>query len=252
MKRNLCFISSLFLVIFFTYAQENKEDSFEFLNRKGQLFFNLGTELRITPLPYSFNKPLDSGARFTNIDLLHSGPALSYGLEYFINQNFSIGFNHSFRYDTVLYNFGGIEQNFGVENSQKELLQGLHLHINKYFRISKNSEIFIRLGVSSYNGGSQYLLKEPISFDENGNPDFFVDSQSDFFNVGLNLAVGYQNKRVKLLLGVYFSNGGKFFEEDFSIVTPYVKFTYTIGRLWYLNWKYNLGKVQKTDIVYPR
>ena len=168
---------------------------------------------------------------FTNIDQLHSGPALSYGLEFFIGQNFSFGFDHSFRYETVLYNLEGIEQDFGVENSQKELLHGLHLHINKYFRLSENSEIFIRLGLSSYNGGSQYLLKEPVSFDVDGNPDSIIRFQRDFFNVGLNFAVGYQNKRIKFLLGVYFSNGAKFFQEDFSIVTPYIRFVYTIGKL---------------------
>ena len=62
MKKIGSLILTLFLTVLFVSGQKQEVNDIEFLNRKGQLFFTLGTELRITPLPYD-NRPLDSGTR---------------------------------------------------------------------------------------------------------------------------------------------------------------------------------------------
>jgi len=231
MKNN--FLVFILLVISFSSFSQKAEGIQDALNnRKGNLFFNVGGEYRITPLPYDSTEP-ESPTFFTNVDFLHSGPALSIGLEYFIRNNLSVGLDHTLSYDTLLYDINELGENFAASKTEKELLHGFHLYFSRYFKISsKNeSEIFIRLGISSFNGGSQFLLVEPVGDDGNGNPVTFFQSQVDFVNFGPNFAIGYRNKRISILAGVYLSNGSTFFRDNFRIVTPYIKLTYTIGKL---------------------
>ena len=229
---NKYFSILIFLSSFFLSSQQNKSDNLDLnINRKGQLYFKLGSEFRITPIPYKSSEISNVGA-FTNVDQLHSGPALSYGLEFFINKNFSIGLDHSFRYDTVLYDFDPLNTSFSAQKSQKELLQGFHLYFTKYFKISaKDGEIFVRAGLSSFNGGSEFLLVEPLGLDVEDDPIVTFQTQVNFVNFGTNLAVGYRKKKVSALIGFYFSNGGTFFERDFQIATPFLKLTYDLGKL---------------------
>lgn len=229
---------SLVLIFFSSLLSFSQElisevgDSKFSTKRKGQLFFKLGTEFRITPIPYENSLPSPSGF-FTNVDQLHSGPAISYGLEIFIRENLSIGLDHNFRYETLLYDVNQLERGFVASKSQKELLHGFNLYFSRYFKISnkKPAELFIRAGISSFNGGSQFLFVSPVGEDENGEPITFLQNQADYVNFGLNSAVGYRNNRTSILTGLYFSNGGTFFQNNFQIITPYVKITYTLGRL---------------------
>ena len=62
--------------------------------RKGKLFFKLGTEYRITPLPIKAGRRPE--ARFTNPELQNSGVAIHYGLDFFATKNLSFGFANSF------------------------------------------------------------------------------------------------------------------------------------------------------------
>lgn len=225
----------LFLLILLSicsYSQDLKEPSELFKNRGGKLFFNVGSEFRITPIPHDDSFP-ESATFFTNIDFLHSGPALSFGLEFFIKKNLSLSLDHSLRYDTLLYNLNELGENFAARKTEKELLHGFHLYFTRYFKLSSksNKEIFIRAGLSSFNGGSQFLLVEPVGDDGTGNPVTFFQTQVDFVNFGPNIAVGYRNNRLTVLAGLYFSNGATFFQRNFRIVTPYIKLTYTLGKL---------------------
>lgn len=226
---NKFFVIVLFIAPLFLISQEFKKKDFS-ANRKRQLFFKVGSEFRVTPVPYG-NRVPDPATSFTNVDQLHAGPAFSYGLEFFTSENFSIGLDHSFRYDTVLYDFNQTGENFVALKSEKELLQGFHLYLTKYFKIFKEGEIFVRFGISSFNGGSEFFLVEPIGDDGEGNPLLFTQTQRTFANFGPNLAIGYNKNRVSMIGGVYLQSGGTFYTTSFPIIVPYLKLTYNIGKL---------------------
>lgn len=220
----------VFLVTAVSFAQTPKSGYYLDKNRKGSLFFNVGTEYRLTPLPQN-GYIEDTASFFTNVDLIHSGPAISYGFEYFTSPNFSIELNHSLRIENILYPVYEIERDFGAELTKNALLHGLHFGGNKYFKISDKGFLFIRAGFSSFNGNSHFLLKRPVSFDENGQADFWFDTEETFWNVGTHFAVGYQSNRVRVVVGAYLSNGSRFYNGNFRIVTPYAKLTYTLGKM---------------------
>lgn len=226
-----CFLLILFFIPFLLASQtiEKKiEDKNILESRKKQLFFRLGSEFRITPLPND-GASLENYAVFTNVDLLHSGPALSYGLDFFLSKNLSLSLDHSFRYRTLLYDFNQLGEILSASKSQKELLQGFHLSLTRYFKISsKGDEIFFRIGISSFNGGSDFVFVEPI-----GDIDdpLWIQSQLSFRNFGTNFAIGYRKSRVSVMAGLYLSSGGAFYTTSFRIVTPYIKFSYALGKL---------------------
>lgn len=223
--------------MFSCFSQSSSKELFpnkRLFEKKGKLYFNLSTELRITPLPIKdeyFNEISPAGF-FTNVDKLHSGTALGYGIEYFLTENLSLGFDHFFRYESVLYDFYSIEQDLGAVTTEKTLLQDLSLHINYTLKtFSDNSELFIRVGYTNFHGGSDFLVKYPIAYDDNGEPVLFTENQVTYNNGGYNLALGYRSKRTSMLMGTYFSQAGPFYEVNFSIITPYLRITYQIGKL---------------------
>ena len=110
----------------FSFCQtESKTNYLLKENRKGQLFFKLSSEYRITPLPTNVaqnpNIPVDS-------DMQNSGVAFAYTLDFFTGKNLSIGFSNSFRYDELGANLGSnrnqIEGGFGVEPTNRGLIIG--------------------------------------------------------------------------------------------------------------------------------
>ncbi|MGB3606447.1 hypothetical protein, partial [Psychroserpens sp.] len=129
-------------------------------NRGGQLFFKVGSEYRITPLPTS--APPSQNV-FVNTDLQNSGVAFAYTLDMFVTKNLSIGFSNSFRYDYL----GGIaefEGDIGAQPENRGLIIGYHFYLDYHFKVFKESELFLRLGRSLLNRGT------------------VIDSKKTFFN----------------------------------------------------------------------
>lgn len=219
-------MKNLFLLIILattTYSYSQIEE------RKGKLFFKIGSEYRITPLPYDFSKvnpdiPAD-------IDTQNSGVALHYGFDYFITKNLSIGFNNSFRYDVLIRNVNEITQENGFQKTDKTLMIEGHLYLDYHIKAFENSELFTRVGYSLLNGGSEFMVKTSF-YDSQGNllNSSYGNETFEFF--ATNLAIGYKKDRVELLVGMYFSTLSNYFLETETLKIPYINITYTIGKMW--------------------
>lgn len=200
-------------------------------NNKKKLFFKVASELRVTPIPFDLNFP-KAGTIFTNVDKIHSGPAVSYGIEYFTGKNFSLSLNHSFRQERVINDLNPIESGQSASIASHTLLQGFHLSGTKYFYFkNKDFHVFLRAGFSVFNIGSDFTFKEVFDFGDNQNNVVFI-TEGDFQNFGYNVSIGIEYKRLSGELGVYLSNGSAYFERNFRIVTPFIKISYRLGRVW--------------------
>ncbi len=197
--------------------------------RKGKLFFKIGSEYRITPLPYDFGK-VDQSLP-ADIDVQNSGVAFHYGFDYFITKNLSIGFNNSFRYDVLIRNVNEIDQENGVQKTDKTLIIGGHLYLDYHVKVFKNSELFGRVGYSLLNGGTEYM-KKTTYYDNQGNilGSSFGNETLEFH--ATNLAIGYKKQKVELLIGFYSSSTSNYFAETETLIIPYINITYTIGKMW--------------------
>ncbi len=218
------FLLSLF-VTSIMFAQEILPD------RKGKLFFKLGTEYRITPLPTDgeSTNPRFSG---TNSDLQNSGAAIYYGLDFFILQNLSLGFEHSFRYTLLNYNNSDV---IGVSNTEStaatnSLFVGYHFNGTYHFKIFKDSEIFVRVGISLLNRNSNFTYKERVFFDD-GELLGTASSELSYNMQTKNYAIGYKKNKFEAVLGIYTTNDPPYFDRSVTYIIPYIKLGYTLGYL---------------------
>lgn len=196
--------------------------------RKGKLFFKVGSEYRITPLPYDFGKTHPDLR--TDIDDQNSGVAFHYGFDYFILKNLSLGFNNSFRYDVLVRNDDVTEADFGVKKIDKTVMVGGHLYLDYHVKVFKNSELFARIGKSLLNGGANYVEKNTY-YDSQGNIAATSYQTNSFQYYTTNFAVGFKKDKVEIIVGMYASKNSEYFEEAESLKVPYINFTYTIGKL---------------------
>ncbi|WP_111878686.1 hypothetical protein [Aequorivita sp. CIP111184] len=215
------FLLIIFATSTFTYSQIEE--------RKGKLFFKIGSEYRITPLPYDGSK-IDQKIP-ADIDVQNSGVAFHYGFDYFITKNLSFGFNNSFRYDVLIRNVNEIDQENGFQKTDKTLIVGGHLYLDYHVKVFKNSELFARVGPSLLNGGTEYMNKTTF-YDNQGNilGSSFSNETLEFF--ATNIAIGYKRQKVELLVGLYSSSTSNYFDETESLKIPYINITYTIGKMW--------------------
>ena len=197
--------------------------------RKGKLFFKVGSEYRITPLRYDLSK-IDVNVP-ADIDAQNSGVAFHYGFDYFITKNLSVGFNNSFRYDVLIRNVNQIGEDNGVQKTDKTLIVGGHLYLDYHVKVFKNSELFARLGYSLLNGGTEYMEKTTY-YDNQGNSAGYAFANENLSFNAANFAIGYKKGKVELLIGLYSSSTSNYFAETESLKIPYINFTYTIGKLW--------------------
>ena len=219
-------MKNLFLLIILTtttYSYSQIEE------RKGKLFFKIGSEYRITPLPYDFGNvdpqiPAD-------IDVQNSGVAFHYGFDYFFTKNLSIGFNNSFRYDVLIRNINDIDQENGFQKTDKTLIIEGHLYLDYHIKVFENSELFARVGYSLLNGGTEYMEKNTF-YDNQGNTIGFGFGNESLEFFAANFAIGYKKQKVELLIGLYSSSISPYFLETESLKIPYINITYTIGKMW--------------------
>ena len=226
MALNKIFMKNLFLLIILastTYSYSQIEE------RKGKLFFKIGTEYRITPLPYDGGK-VDQGIP-ADIDSQNSGVAFHYGFDFFITKNLSVGFNNSFRYDVIIRTDNEINRENGFQKMNKSLIIGGHLYLDYHIKVFKNSELFARVGYSLLNGGTEYLEKNTY-YDNQGNISGSLLTSSDLSFNAANFAIGYKKQKIELLIGLYSSSTSNYFAETESLKIPYINITYTIGKMW--------------------
>jgi hypothetical protein len=213
--------------LFNSYAQIKEINYLSPENRKGQVFYKVGAEYRITPLP---SNAILSNNVFVNTDKQNSGTAFFYTLDLFVTKNLSLGFSHTFRYDEVGGLSSGIEGNFGTESTPKALIQGYHFYADYHFKVFRNSELFLRLGRSLINRGTEITVKETF-FDDQGNQVLSATGTVDYAYEPWNFAAGWKKRKLEIILGFYTSNISEYFITDEAFIIPYFKFSYNLGRL---------------------
>ena len=197
--------------------------------RKGKLFFSVGTEYRITPLPVELGT-LPEFSR-TNPDRQNSGSSFYYGLKYFATKNFSLGFSHSIRY-TLLNNGQGtdIPVDFGVEESVYKLFMGYHFYLDYHVKVFKEAELFARVGISMINTNSNFVYKKPV-YDNNGEVLGHIVSNLNYIMYPKNFAIGFKKNKLEAMIGMYATNDPPYYTESVMYMTPYINLNYTIGKL---------------------
>lgn len=191
---------------------------------RGKLFFSVAAEYRITPIyagPSSFGP--------VNIDKQSSGAVLNLNLDYFLNENLSLGFTQGIRYDQVLaFRFNSDQGSGDIFNETKnDLILSYHFYADYHFNFLFNtSDLFLRGGISLLNGNTNVT---EITRD-NTNQVRFIDEYDSAYSA-LNFAIGYRRNKINLLGGIYTSSTTEYFNETTNFIVPYLSFKYTIGKL---------------------
>ncbi|MEK6153887.1 hypothetical protein WIW50_11530 [Flavobacteriaceae bacterium 3-367] len=213
----------LALLSFTGNAQDTETD------RKGQFYFSMGPEYRITPI-YDTGAPFSEEAFFTNIDKQNSGTALNVELEYFVSNRFSVGFINSFRYDLVLLDAREITGDFGVEAADYKLLMGYHFYLAYYFKAFGKGGFFAQAGLSLLNRNSDFIVRR-LSRNETGALVSTAIYDSDYNFSANRLSLGYMKGRSKLSLGIYVTHRAPHLGTTTAFMVPHIGFSYSIGKL---------------------
>jgi hypothetical protein len=186
--KNFQIVLVLSLISFFTITAQN---SYDIDQRKGKLFFSVGAQYRITPY-YNLGSVSGNVSPIVvpvNVDLQTSGSALNLSLDYFITRDFTIGFTNGYRYDMVTNIGSNTEGALDFEAADKTLITSLHFYADYHFKVFKDSELFIRLGRSLLNQGTNYIERESF-FDDNGQVIGTFLSGQDLGYSAYNFALG--------------------------------------------------------------
>lgn len=218
----------LYLLLLLTsYAYGQK--SYDISERKGQLFFKVSSEYRVTPIWRSV--PRDRTGSFVEINEQNSGVALSYAFDWFIAKNWSLGFSHSLRYDHILV--GPVElENSTIEAVPDEnaLLMDFHFYFQYHFKVFQESELYLQAGRSILHVGSSFNFV--TRFDDANGQQIGALRRSLNNNFGAwNLGIGWKKNKIEILGGAYTSDTTEYFEETVFLWIPYIRFSYNLGKL---------------------
>ncbi|MDF0715007.1 hypothetical protein PY092_02505 [Muricauda sp. 334s03] len=194
--------------------------------RERNFFLNLGAEFRITPIHKSGDQAIASN--FINTDLQNSGPAINVGLDYYLLQNFSVGFKTSIRYDSITIKVDETDPGSGMNyETGRGLMFGYHFNLNYHFQIFNKGDLLVNAGLSLLNRNSEYVRTKSI-FNAEGE---VVDSttSSDNYNLNANkISIGYGKGRSKIMMGIYISRNTKYFEEKTAFIIPFICYGFDI------------------------
>tara|TARA_R110002074_G_scaffold75458_6_gene172509 strand:+ start:90 stop:773 length:684 start_codon:yes stop_codon:yes gene_type:complete len=208
----------------------NAQKSWDIDKRKGKLFFSVGSEYRITPIK-SGERIYSLNSIATIEDVQNSGVAFRYAFDFFITNNISLGFSHSLRYD-LISNSGEIstDGNFAYDKASYGLINGFDFYLDYHFKIFTEGELFVRLGKSLLNGGTDVSFRQSF-FDANGAFLGSVFLTEDFSFYPWNFALGYKKNRTSFLIGIYSTSNTNYFDSNTSFIVPYFGFRYNLGKL---------------------
>lgn len=206
-----------------SYAQSKEGNPFSSDNRQGLLFFSVGSDYRITPIEKRLESAIypigEFRASADEVGAQNAGVGFRYDLNYFLTTELSLGFSNSLRYDIQLSDRASLTTD-STGPISKTLLVDYHFYADYHFTRFEDSELFVRLGRSYLNTGSQITATQ-----NNAVSDLSFDYWS------WNLGLGYKKQRTHLLFGVFSSSTTNYPQTE-SLVIPYLSFTYHVGRLW--------------------
>jgi len=215
-------IISLIILLFIYFSSFSQEKRSKFL-------IKLGTEYRLTPIRSSMdnNNPTSSTIPFFSLDNQLSGASINYTFSYLFSSKVEIGFSQSFRYDHIYYEQSDLQPRTAFGKSINGMITNYHFFLGKYFKIVK-TEFFLKGGFSLMNRGTNYSRSEFLGIDSQGISHFVSDELNFNFNA-FNVNTGFMFDKYELGLGAYFINStGANFENENSIVLPYIKLSYLL------------------------
>lgn len=216
----------LFIFSISALAQENNNSTLYHLeNRKGKLFLGVGLEYRITPKYNGAATSLNNV--YTEIDIQNTGAAFNYNLSYFALKNLSLNFEHSARYNFLMYNR---DVSAGAKIAEKTLIMDYNFYVDYYFPINEKSQLFARVGISLFNRGTNHS-SETLVYDSNGNAVGQMVNSGTFQYEPMIYAVGYSRDKLKLIAGIYTSSETPYFQSSNNLTIPYLKLTYSLLKL---------------------
>lgn len=218
------FITLLITIPLLVFPQSKKEDK-----RGGKFYFSVGPEYRVTPI-YNFSTSSEEGAQYTNVDSQNSGTAINFDVEFFIINNLSLGYTTSFRYDLVTAPITAVVKKSNAYAADYKIIVGNHFYLSYYFKLLKKGEFFVNAGVSFLNNNTSYN-KVRAFYDSNGNYTSSISIISDYSFSANKIALGYKRNKGQLALGLYVTGKAPYFEENTKFIIPFVKYSYTFGKL---------------------
>lgn len=216
----------LFCFSFYSGIKAQDSSNYNIENRKGNLFFKLGSEYRITPI-------IKRGSTFTqleavNVEAQNSGIALHYSLDYYITKNLSLSFANSFRYDEIISNFP--QGTSTTSTPEQSLILGFHFYVDYHFTVFEGSEFFVRVGRSLLNRGTKYI-QEDIITGTDGSPLSIGFSELDSAFEPWNFGLGWKKNRFEIISGMYTSANTDYTNVE-RMAIPYFRVSYNLGKLW--------------------
>ena len=219
MYKFIVFCISIFILPLQIVAQQDE------LSKKGLFYINLGPEYRITPVYSIQNSSLSDESAYTNVDKQNAGLAINLGIEYFIGNNFSIGFSNSFRYDLVISEFTDNPDFSVINKADYKILFDYHFFLSYYFKVFKKGDIFVTAGTSLMNRNTDFSVKQ-VTEDGNG-IGFFL---SDYHYSANKLSIGYANNGKEFFIGTYIAKQTPYFNENVLFFLPHVGITFDISK----------------------
>ena len=205
------------------FTQNTQDDD----QRKGSLFFSLGTQYRITPISTSDSKGGPTTFNHVNTDIQNSGPALFYTLDYYITKNLSLGFSHSMRYDLITMGGHEIQGATGFQSADYGLIFGYTVYLDYHIKAFKNAELVVHLGRSRLNTGTNFTSKQTFYVNNTAVPSY---SQEHFAYFAWDFALGYKKKKFSFTIGAYTTSVTNYYLID-NFIVPYFSFKYNLGTL---------------------
>lgn len=215
-----------FVCLFVTVLMYGQDTEKPFELQKKHLYLKLELENRITP--YSSENPtfvdFDSRDAIFNLDRQNTGLAFGYKLQYFVTKNVSLGFGHTFRNASIIY-----ERVFPEIHSsavaQKAFVIDSHLEASYYFKVFKKGTFHVTLGRSFMNMGSDYNTTG-ASFNSQGEVIGFTSGVRDFNFQPTKFEIGYTIKRFEASIGTYYDSETPYFDFINPTYFGYFKFSY--------------------------
>lgn len=204
------------------------QESHHIGEREGNVFFSISSEYRITPI-FGLTTERSTINNAIEVNEQNSGASLNYAFDWFISQDFSLGFSNSLRYDHIA--IGNIDTIDGTEKAapnENGILLDFHLYGQYHFKVFKESELFIQLGASLLHIGSDLVVSTGLV---NGDLLERTVIESNASYIATNIGLGWKKKRIALMLGFYTSRSTPYFLDDSRFTVPYVRFSYNLFKL---------------------
>ncbi len=223
MKQFLTFTALLILNCAFSqYSKQSTEEHLQ--NRKGKLFLKSELEYRLTPIA-DFGPSFNGLRGFRERDAQLSGMAIGYTLNYFVTKNLSLNFGQSFRQEVSTY-VVDFTTNTTATTGRKSIFIDYHFSLDYYFPVNKDTDFFLRVGLSNLNRGSDYSVTKYYPVGNYWGTGVY-NSNLD----AINYAIGYRKKRIDLTLGLYSAKESEYSPEPDNIKVIYCKLSYSLHKL---------------------